>query len=97
MKIIYKEYTLQPDVIAVERFNLSRTIKVTATKDIKGGCKKGDTYDKEETLGYGYRLEEGLKQIIAFELIKNDDTVDLKGYLLAYKKINNELLKAIEL
>lgn len=97
MKIQFREYTLRQDTIAVDRFNLSRTINVTATKDLTNGVKSGEKYDKEEELGYGYRFEDGLKQIIAFELIKKDDAVDLKGYLKAYKEVNDELLKAIEL
>ena len=96
MKVSYKEYTLRQDIIAVDRFNLSRTIEVTATKDLTTGIKSGEKYCKEEELGYGYRFEDGLKQIIHFELIKKDDTVDLKGYLKAYTAVNNELLKAIK-
>ncbi len=95
MKITYREYTLRQDVIAVERFNLSRVITAIATQDLKSGVKEGEEYQKEEELGYGYTLENAIQKIIAFELIKNDSTVDLKAFLRAYKEIKEDILTTL--
>lgn len=95
MKITYREYTLTPSVNAVERFDLSRAIRVTATKDIKSGIKKGQKYNKDEELGYGYNLDSAIQKIIAFELIKKDDVADLKAYLEAYKGIKEDIVSLL--
>lgn len=96
MKINYKEYTLDQDTIAVERFNLSRIIKAKATQDLVSGVKEGEWYDKYEELGWGYTLENGIQKIISFELIKKDDTVDLKAFLRAYKSIKEDITKLVQ-
>ena len=96
MIVKFKEYSLIPSVNAVERFDLYRTIKVTATKKLVSGVKAGQIYEKEEELGYGYSLESGIGKIIAYELIKKNDVVDLKKYLSEYRAVKSEILSLLE-
>lgn len=96
MIIKFKEYTLTQDQIAVERFNLSRLVTATAKKDMVDGVKAGESFQKEEVIGWGYNLENALSVIISYELIKNDSVTDLKGYLREYRSVKNELTKLLE-
>jgi hypothetical protein len=96
MVIKFKEYTLTQDQIAVERFNLSRLITAIAKKDLVDGTKKGESFEKEEAIGWGYTLENALNVIISYELIKKDDITSINGYLKEYRAVKKELTKLLE-
>ena len=78
-EIRYKDFTLIPSTNAKDRFDLYRDgIKVNKK------TKKESSYLK--LIGYGYRLEESIDQLIKEGLSERSDISDLKAYVSEYKK-----------
>jgi len=87
MRIQYKNYILEQEE---NRFNLL----------IKGtGIKKGttETFEKLDTIGYGFTLDAAIQRLILEELSKQEKTVFLGVFLKEYKKEKAELLGEIKL
>jgi len=95
MKIKIHDYILTPSVNATRVWDLSQ--KITRNKvDKKTRVETGETYEDEQMIGYGMRLEACIMQIIADNLNKKEETVSLKQYLNEYKKEKDEILKILE-
>ena len=71
----YKDFNLTPCDHARDRFDLTRT-----TKNQKTGK------DFNKLIGYGYRFDEAIHQIISEELSESSEISTLKGYVDAYKE-----------
>src|SRR5512133_2187252 len=98
MDIIYKDFKLSPGN-AKERFDLMRTRKVTVKSDKlpsgkkrTDGKKKGDNYMADGIIGYDMLLCNALHEIIAISLAEKEEVTDLKGYLVEYKRMKDEIL-----
>jgi hypothetical protein len=83
-EIRYKDFTLVPDTIARDRFNLYRDAQKVNKK-----TKKESGYLK--LVGYGYRLDEAIDQLIKEELADRSDISDLKAYVSEYKRAVSEV------
>ena len=85
MKLRYKDFALIPSQNAKDRFDL-----FVLTKNQK----TGKDYDK--LIGYGYRLDEAIHQIISELLSENLDIDTLKGYVDAYKNAVKEISNVLK-
>ena len=88
MKIKYKNYTMIPCTNAEERFDLFETVIATSKKD-------KSEYEREQDIAYGITVEGGISRIIACEMAKKDETVDLKRFLAEYLKQKQEILNIL--
>ena len=101
MKVQFNNYLLVPAVGCEDRFDIYSTTTITIKSDkIRGkkrkdGLKPGDSYEKIEPIDFGMRLENAIQKIVLYALAAKEDTTDLKGFLVAYKKemdkVNNLL------
>jgi hypothetical protein len=101
MKVKFNNYLLVPAVGCEDRFDIYSTTTITVKSDKimgkkrKDGLKPGDSYEKTEPIDFGMRLENAIQKIILYALAAKEDTTDLKGFLVAYKKemdkVNNLL------
>jgi hypothetical protein len=51
---------------------------------------------KVEDIGYDMLLENAISKCISYHLAEKEDTVTLKGFLEAYRKEKEELIKLLE-
>ena len=56
----------------------------------------GEFKDFDEECGYDMSLERCIDKIVKFELLENQETVDLRTFLTEYDKAKQELLTAIK-
>jgi hypothetical protein len=102
MKILYKNYILQPGLNAKDRWDLIKTITVTVRSDTlmgkkrTDGRKEGDSYEKKEELGYDMMLENAISKCISYLLAENESVTNLRGYLDEYKRHKSELIKLLK-
>ena len=59
--------------------------KIANRIDKKTRKPTGETYEKEETLGYNMSLENCIKRIINLNLHRIDNNVDLRSFLELYR------------
>jgi hypothetical protein len=97
MIITYKNFKLKPGMYAKDRFDLSR-IKPLVMNHMpsmkkKHGNKPVGTVlgETEEELGYDLYLGVALQKLISILLSEKEEVVDLKTYLLEYKKCKEEI------
>ena len=88
MKIEVKDFILESEDTARDRFTLYR--KIRREKHIKNKP-TGEFYDTIDTVGYSYRLESAMEMMIKLLLHEKDDTVTLKEYLRRYMEIKKEI------
>lgn len=81
----YKNFILIPSPNAKDRFDLFVLNK---------NQKLGKDYNK--IVGYGYRFDEAIHQIISEELSENSDINELKGYVDAYKLAVKEIISILK-
>ena len=53
--------------------------------------KKGEKYQAEYNIGYGYRLESAIKEIVYQNLGKKEDVVSLEKFLELFNEENDRL------
>jgi len=87
MKIQFKNYTAEADS---GRFNLSKTITMTAKTDTKTR-KKGEKYKGEVLIGYGYSFESLLHRI-ATDITSEGDIKTISQYINEYKETLKQIL-----
>jgi len=92
MTIEYEKYLLKQDN---SRFNLIK--KVTRNKLDENKNETGETYEVEETIGYGFKLENAIKEIISDKLENNKSVVTLKEFITAYQKEVDLIYKMVKL
>ena len=83
MELTYKNYRA---VSEGDRFNLYRTMRVTAKKDTVN-YKKGEVYDQEALLGYGYTYEGLCRRIATEELSLRNDVLPLRDYVGEFRGV----------
>ena len=81
MELKYKNYIARSEG---DRFNLTE-IRNLQKKD-------GTPTDRETVIGYSYRFENMVKNIVDLEVAKNEDVTTLQGYIKAWKEIRIEVL-----
>ena len=86
MEIVYKNYIAKEEN---NRFNLSKKEMVTATRDTKN-IKKGDRYEAEIFIGYGYTFERMLRRI-AEDIMSKESKLEIKEYIVKFKEIVKEI------
>lgn len=97
MKIKFGDFTLQPGLNAKDRWDLLRTKDkvMTSHPSMKSKYPKAKVGQivgtTEEEIGYDLRLENAISKAIAYRLADNEDTTDLKGFIMAYKGMKEEL------
>ena len=87
MEIKYKNYTAKE---SDGRFDLSFTTKIKAKEDTIHR-KKGDEYEIETVVGFGYTFETLIRRIIENELSQNNEVMSLKEYINEFKELKNEI------
>lgn len=80
LTIKYENFILIPSTNAKAHFDL-----FVLTKNQKTGK------DYNKIVGYGYRFNEAIHQIISEDLSKDADISTLKGYIDAYKEAVKEI------
>ena len=92
MTIEYKDYKA---VCNDSRFDLYQVKTMVAEKDTKK-FKKGDTYEKEITIGYGYSFESLLRRIVEAELERKHKVITIREYIEEFGKEMKKLKKTLE-
>lgn len=98
MKIKYKNYTLEPCSTAQGRYDLSR--KISRRKMNAGDTPNeptGETYEADDTIGYGMRMETCIKNMIELEIKENNSELELVDYLKMYRKLAKEIKDYLKL
>ena len=96
MNIAYKNYKiLQTKSL---NYDLIRVVKreVFEKDDNNKKVSTGEYKDFDEECGYDMSLERCIDKIVKFELLENQETVDLRTFLTEYDKAKQELLTAIK-
>lgn len=96
MNITYKNYKiLQTKSL---NYDLIRVVKreVFEKDDNNKKVATGEYKDFDEECGYDMSLERCIDKIVKFELLENQETVDLRTFLTEYDKAKQELLTAIK-
>lgn len=96
MNIAYKNYNiLQTKSL---NYDLIRVVKREVYKKDDNNKKvaTGEYKDFDEECGYDMSLERCIDKIVKFELLENQETVDLKTFLTEYDKVKQELLTVIK-
>lgn len=92
MKITFGDFILQPGMNTKDRWDVLRRKQIAMAQspmmqkrygNIETGTIVGE---KEEEIAYDLQLENAVKKIISYTLADNEETTDLKGFLLEYKK-----------
>ena len=83
MELTYKNYRA---VSEGDRFNLYRMVEVTAKKDTIN-YKKGEVYDQEVLLGYGYTYEGLCRRIATEELSLRNEVLPLRDYVGEFRGV----------
>ena len=89
MNIRYKEYHLEQEDT---RFNL---YKVGIHKNNTKRKKEGD--EKLTNIAFSMSWEHAIKNIIALEAQKDENTYSLNEFIAKYKKIADEVMQAIKI
>lgn len=86
ISIQYQDFLIEPEVVCRDRFNLYRT----------GVTEKGTNIGKptKVNIGYGYKWGEALFKIASIQTSEETSIVGLQGYIDAYQRITDNLLKA---
>jgi hypothetical protein len=85
----YKDFTFIPSTNARDRFDLFRDGE-------KVNKKTGKKSTILKTIGYGYRLEEAIDQLIKEGLSERSDISDLKAYVSEYKSAVKEITNILK-
>jgi hypothetical protein len=83
-EIRYKDFTFTPSTNARDRFDLLRDTEVINKKTKKKSISK-------KPIGYGYKFDEALDQMIKEGLSERSDISDIKAYVTEYKKAVEEV------
>lgn len=89
MDLTYKNYIAYSEG---DRFNLYEKVMAIAKSDTKNH-KKGDKYETEVLIGYGYKYENLVRRIATEELHKDNVIIPLGDYVTLF----NDVLKQIKL
>lgn len=92
MKIEYENYIIQQDQ---GKFNLIK--KVTRNRFDKDRKPTGETYEGEETVGYGFNLENAIKRIITDKLENDTSVKTLREFITAYQNEVDLIYKIVKL
>lgn len=92
MKLTYENYVAYSDD---GRFNLYKIVMAKAEKDSEIR-KKGEKYESESLVGYGYTFETLVKRIITDVVISNEDVTTLKEYIKAYREASKIIINEMD-
>ena len=88
MRLIYKNYTAEPEEGTVGRWTLSHTVEITGKDKKKKQVKK--------LIGYSYTFESMLKKIAVLESQKGTQDLTIAEYIANFKGILEEITNKLK-